>query len=455
MGKASKWLRNLLIGKRIKEEKEKSGHEQTLTKTKSLPAPVMAPKEKRWSFRRAVTTGNNSNSQVCVNPGQEGLSESHVKQRTEDVAEDKTKIAASDAAVAMTQSVAATVRLNSTAIRDTTRDIEETAAIKIQSIFRSHLARRALRALKGLVKLQALVRGHLVRKQARATLRCMQAMVTVQARARAQRFQIFEGAQSIPHIATVPQKIKNIHCMHHHMHSSQIKQVDHSVEENVKIVEMDTSESRNIPTSRKSYSINHTEGIDPRFSKCYHGIYASKKTEYQQNSHYPPELTDINPESGSWYFEEFPSNTPQSSPQCPSVVSISDATQASFAISRQGSTYSMSHEYPYFPNYMANTESSKAKARSQSAPKQRTVSFERQPSRQRPSVEGRHIPRCVKMQRSASHICSTAKGYQHGTYIKLDQSNMSLANSECGSTSTIFTTASHCRPTYEAYRSRH
>lgn len=139
MGKASKWLRNLLIGKRIKEEKEKSGHEQTLTKTKSLPAPVMAPKEKRWSFRRAVTTGNNSNSQVCVNPGQEGLSESHVKQRTEDVAEDITKIAAGDAAVAMTQSVAATVRLNSTAIRDTTRDIEETAAIKIQSIFRSHL----------------------------------------------------------------------------------------------------------------------------------------------------------------------------------------------------------------------------------------------------------------------------------------------------------------------------
>ncbi|KAI9175086.1 hypothetical protein LWI28_027075 [Acer negundo] len=64
---------------------------------------------------------------------------------------------------------------------DPERIRQEEAATKAQAAFRGYLARRAFRALKGIIRLQALIRGHLVRRQAGATLFSMLGIVKLQA----------------------------------------------------------------------------------------------------------------------------------------------------------------------------------------------------------------------------------------------------------------------------------
>lgn len=227
--------------------------------------------------------------------------------------------------------------------------------------------------------------------------------------------------------------------------------MDRGLEENIKTVEMDVCESKGNSRGRNKSTSNHAhcELYEHRFSTYYspNSSY-SKKENYEVLSPSPSALTELSPRASSGHIEDCSFSTAQNSPYYYSTVSRvdNDSKQLSFAFTRQENEESMSYDYPLFPNYMAYTESSRAKVRSQSAPKQRPDSCERQPSRRRASVEGRNVPRLVRMQRSSSQVGVAAQNYQYPPWsIKLDRSSVSLNDSECGSTSTALTNSNYCR----------
>ncbi|XP_058098672.1 protein IQ-DOMAIN 3 [Magnolia sinica] len=103
---------------------------------------------------------------------------------------------AAEAAVAAAHAAAEVVRLT-TVPRFSGKSREEVAAIKIQTAFRGYLARRALRALRGLVRLKSLIHGHAVKRQATTTLRCMQTLARVQSQIRSRRIRMSEENQAL------------------------------------------------------------------------------------------------------------------------------------------------------------------------------------------------------------------------------------------------------------------
>ncbi|GJW74270.1 IQ-DOMAIN 14-like protein [Tanacetum coccineum] len=155
MGKVSRWFRGVLGMKKDKENIDNSN----------------AIRKNRWCFgkcmkdssQRATLENDSTRMRSC-------MSTSDKEQNKHHIAIAATAIAAADAAVAGPQPLVAVVRLSTDDRGTLFSGTENWAATKIQSVYRGHLARRALRALRGLVKFQALVKGFLVRKRVAATL---------------------------------------------------------------------------------------------------------------------------------------------------------------------------------------------------------------------------------------------------------------------------------------------
>ncbi|XP_074332919.1 protein IQ-DOMAIN 6-like isoform X2 [Apium graveolens] len=170
MGGSGKWVKNLIgLKKHDKDDQEKGGG-----------------KGKKWKLWR-------SSSGDLVSTAWEGFAgNQQYRSITYSDGSDISSVNNGDSA--FTAAVATVVRAPP---RDFKVVRKEWAAIRIQTAFRGFLARRALRALKGVVKIQALVRGRQVRKQAAVTLKCMQALVRVQARVRARRVRMSMEGQAV------------------------------------------------------------------------------------------------------------------------------------------------------------------------------------------------------------------------------------------------------------------
>ncbi|XP_048556710.1 protein IQ-domain 26-like [Triticum urartu] len=214
------------------------------------------------------------------------------------------------------------------------RETETEAAVLIQKAFRGYLARKALRALKSLVKLQALVRGYLVRKQAATTLHRLQALMRLQASSQALK-NLSSSRRSIEQERKTSVPV---------VHRRRLSEGGAGDDRSPRIVEMDTCQLR----CRSSRIAGRYAAADPQAPP------PSSPLAYFCKPPSRLQLRELEPQQPK---------TTQNTPRLPAIVP--GGSPAKGRPSCGGGRESSS------PRYMAETASSVARGRCQSAPRQR------------------------------------------------------------------------------------
>ncbi|KAK1434154.1 hypothetical protein QVD17_11072 [Tagetes erecta] len=399
MGKATRWFKGLLG---MKDKENVNNFNSGDRKDK-----------KRWSFAKPLKEQQPTPSSTDTVWLRSYMSETEQEQNKHAIAVAAATAAAADAAVAAAQAAVAVVRLTNQ--RRTTTPFnsgrETLAAVKIQKVFRSHLARKALRALKGLVKLQALVRGFLVRKRAAATLHSMQALIRAQAAIRSERAR---RSFTKDHRYEPPEfrhrksigKIDNERNDFHSKRLSVYESNTNGYDESPKIVEIDTYRPQS--RSRRINTCPSDSGEDTHSNSHSH---SHSHSHYMNNMPSPlhcqnpacvsiPEVHHLQDFEWGYVGEDYKySNTAQSTPRFISNRSNGPVTPAKSVCGD-----SFFRPYSNHPSYMASTQSSKAKLRSHSAPKQRPEPGPKKRLSLNEIVASRYSLSGLKMQKACSQV---------------------------------------------------
>ncbi|XP_051135798.1 protein IQ-domain 26-like [Andrographis paniculata] len=356
MGKATRWLRGVLG---LKKEKENGENGEKREK-------------KKWIFAKSGKGSGGLDQAPASIPVDSAWLRSYIadtekEQNKHAIAVAAATAAAADAAMAAAQAAVAVVRLTSQGKGGLfAGDREKSAAAKIQTVFRGYLARKALRALKGLVKLQALVRGYLVRKRAAATLHSMQALIHAQAAVRSHRARrsINSEYRYQPEMRA-RKSTEKFDEFHSKRLSASYDPSLNVFDDSPKIVEIDTcrprSRSRRISTCLSEY------GTDDQY---YH-MSSSSPLPYPVPSRLSiPDSRNLQDFDWGFVAEDYKFATAQNTPR---FGTSGRGTHAPGTPAKSVCGDSFYRPYSNFPSYMANTQSSRAKLRSRSAPKQRPV----------------------------------------------------------------------------------